>query len=324
MARANSARSVRRKAGPFRLGGSHHWLGGRLHPAESCGGPISRKPQRAHGGFRGGRSNRLYGRHRGFRARGDCYLGCPRFAAGVSANHVERPATSVAAAYAITVRLPYESGPHAETVVAINVLFVGVFVILTLLLMLVLRFTGWQIEHEAAQGKERNGMESQFGIKDLLLAQVLLAAALGVGRWLWPPGMVTRQGAEEMAVALPITAAILAVRSFPVVSAFGIILARLCGERRLTAPLAVIWGSVNLVLVMLAVFVPTGTGCKEGAVIAVYLVALVPLQLGYLLVSLPNTAAAYYGGYRLVRRINRVTRELRSGPGRGVPPDPGQ
>jgi hypothetical protein len=215
-------------------------------------------------------------------------------------------ATAVAAAYAVTVRLPFESRPHAETIIAINVLFPGVFLILTLLLMLTGRFTGWRIEHRAAQFKHRSPAASQFGIKDLLLAQMLLAAALGVGRWLWPPSKVTWQDAEEMAITLPLVTMALAIVLLPVVSAFGILLARLCGQRGLTAPLAAVWGIVVLVLAMAAVFTPVGGGCKEGAVRVAYLIALVPLQLGYLVVSLPSAAVLYYGGYRLVRRAGKA------------------
>ena len=82
--------------------------------------------------------------------------------------------------------------------------------------------------------------------------------------------MVTRQGAEKWRSRCQSPRRFLQLL-LPVVSAFGIILARLCGERRLTAPLAVN-GSVDVVLVDASRFVPTGTGCKEGAVIAVYLV----------------------------------------------------
>jgi len=99
----------------------------------------------------------------------------------------------------------------------------------------------------------------------------------------------------EMALVLPIAAAFCAAVLLPVASAFGMFLAGLCGERRLIAPLAAIWGIVDLILVLLAIYFG-----RPGLVD--FFVAFVWFRLGGLLLSLPSAAALYYGGYRIVRR----------------------
>jgi hypothetical protein len=203
-------------------------------------------------------------------------------------------AAAVAAVYAVAAPLSSDAGPPAENVVAISVIFLGVFLILALLLLLVRRFSGWQIEHATAQFHDRNPAASQFRIKDLLATAMLLAIALGVGRCLWPPGRIELRDAPRMAFMLPIAAAFCAAVLLPVASAFGMFLARHCGERRLIAPLAAIWGIVDLILVLLAIYFG-----RPGLVD--FFVAFVWFRLGSLLLSLPSAAALYYGGYRLVR-----------------------
>jgi len=209
---------------------------------------------------------------------------------------------SSSASYAITARLPRGSEADAGKGFVINALFLGVFLILTLCLTFIRRFSGWQIEHGAARFKQRDPMASQLGKKELLSISILLIAVLAVGLCLWPLGMFSWHDKARMTVALVAMSTVLAFVLLPAVSAFGITLAHLCGQRRLTAPLAMIWGVVDLVLVLSAILVPIGTEGKEEGLRAFYLVALVPLQLAYLLASVPIAAAIYFGGYRLVRR----------------------
>jgi hypothetical protein len=205
-------------------------------------------------------------------------------------------AASLAAAYAVAGPLSSDSGPPADSVFAIALVFVGVYLILTLLLLLVRCLRGWQIKHDSRSLDAVDSAAGQFRIRDLLLAATLLAIALGVGRCIWPPGTTVLREPWKMAFMMPAAAAICAVGLLPGVSAFGIGLARLCGQRRLTAPLASLWVRVDLGLVVLAMYLAS---CHRARIGGELFIIGGSFRLVSTLLNLAVAAALYRGGYRL-------------------------
>lgn len=176
---------------------------------------------------------------------------------------------------------------------------IPLFIVATIILLLVRRFSHWQIEHFCEVTFSTDYQANQFGITHLIILTTILALACGLFRTLliinpdlkWLPSVAQFFGFAGMTLAL----------LFPVIVIPWYTLAYRGNIMFVTIFMIIIWGAINLlVFLILKESIPVGRGGFINEIVKPILF----IQLGAGLSGFVTTLVIRLCGFRMVRERN--------------------